>query len=85
MRKELKRELSLSIQYFVMVFVALVAAFFGMLPGSGDGEIADAINLKEAWRNVDPYVKSVLLIFSALSVIRFLVASLVYSSKKSLG
>ncbi len=85
MRKELKRELSLSIQYFVMVFVAFVAAFLGMLPGSGDGPLANAINLNEAWRNVDPYVKSVLLIFSALSMARFLVVSLVHSAKKPLG
>ena len=85
MKTELKRELSLSIQYFVMVLVALVAAFFGMLPDSRDGEFVVHINLKEAWRNVDPYVKSVLLIFSALSVVRFLVVSLVHSAKKSLS
>jgi hypothetical protein len=48
MTHELKRELSLSLQYFVMVIVALVAAFFGMLPGSGDGEYVVAINLNEA-------------------------------------
>ncbi len=85
MRKELKRELSLSIQYFVMVFIASVAAFLGMLPGSGDGELAVTINLKEAWRNIDPYVKSVLIIFSMLSGVRFLVVSLVHSGRKPLG
>jgi len=85
MRKELKRELSFSVQYFVMVLVALVVAFFGMLPGSGSGEFADAINLNEAWKNVDPYVKSVLLIFSALCVVRLLAVSLVSAAKKPLG
>jgi hypothetical protein len=86
MPKELKREFLLSLQYFLMVLVALVAAFFGVLvPVSSGGETVVAINVAEAWKNVDPYVKSVLLIFSALSVVRFLVVFLLYSSKKPLA
>ena len=81
MTQELKREFSLSLQYFLLVLVAFVAAFFGMLPDAGDGT---HINLKEAWRNVDPYVKSVLLIFSALCVARFFVVYLLHSVKKPL-
>jgi hypothetical protein len=81
----LKRELYVSVQFLLIVLVALVAAFFGMLPGGGDGEFAEAVNISEAWKNVDPYVKSVLSIFCVLSVLRLTVISLVHSLKRRAG
>ncbi len=85
MRKEMKRELSFSIQYFVIVLAAFVIAFFKIISDSysEDGEIADAINFSVAWGNVDPYVKSVLLIFCALSIIRFCIVFLMHAFRKS--
>ncbi len=81
----LQRELYVSVQFLLIVLVALIVAFFGMLPGSGDGELAEAINMSEAWKNLDPYVKSVLSIFSVLSVLRLAVIFLVHSLKKRVG
>jgi len=81
----LKRELYISVQFLLIVLVALISAFFGMLPGGGDGEFAEAINISEAWKNVDPYVKSVLSIFSVLSVLRLAVIFLTHSLKKRAG
>ena len=81
----LKREFYVSVQFLLIVLVALIVAFFGMLPGGGDGESVEAINISEAWENVDPYVKSVLLIFSVLSVLRLAVISLAHSLKKRMG
>ncbi len=85
MTRILKRELYVSVQFLLIILVALVAAFFGMLPGGGDGEFAVAINISEAWKNVDPYVKSVLSIFCVLSVLRLAVIYLVYSLRKRVG
>lgn len=82
MGSSLKRELFVSVQFLLIVFVALVVAFFGMLPGGGDGEFAVTVNISEAWKNIDPYVKSVLLTFSVLSVLRLAVISLAHSFKK---
>ena len=81
----LKRELYVSVQFLLIVLVALVAAFFGVLPGGGDGEFAVAINISEAWKNVDSYVKSVLTIFCGLSALRLAVIFLVHSLKKRVG
>jgi hypothetical protein len=81
----LKRELYVSVQFLLIVFVALVVAFFGMLPGGGGGELVEAINISEAWKNVNPYVQSVLLIFGVLSVLRLAVIFLAHSSKKRMG
>ncbi|HEY0101002.1 MAG TPA: hypothetical protein VGB76_18900 [Pyrinomonadaceae bacterium] len=86
MPKELQREFVSAVQYFLMVLVALVAAFFGVfVPASTGGETVSAINIGEAWKNIDPYVKSVLFIFSSLSVVRFLFVFLLYSGKKPLA
>ena len=86
MSKVLKREISASIQFFVIMLFALVTAFFWELPGGGDGKYAEAINLPEAWKNVAPYVNSALLIFAALSVLRvaaiFLTHSLIRKGAK---
>ncbi len=85
MASVLRREVYVSVQFLLMVLVALIAAFFGMLPGGGGGEYAEAINLKEAWRNVDSYVKSVLLVFSVLCVLRLSLIFLVQSFKRRVG
>lgn len=83
MRDVLEREMSASIQFFILMLIALVGAFFWMLPGGGsDGEFAEAINLTEAWKNVSPYVSSVLLIFVALSVLRLAAVYLAHSLLK---
>ncbi len=81
----LKREFYVSVQFLLIVLVALVAAFFVMLPGGGDGEFAVAINIAEAWKNIDHYVKSVLSIFCVLSVLRLTVIFLVHSLKNRAG
>ena len=81
----LKREFYVSVQFFLIVSLALIAAFFGMLPSGGDGEFAEGINISEAWKNVDPYVKSVLTIFSVLSVLRLAAIFLVHSLKRRAG
>jgi hypothetical protein len=78
----LQREFYVSVQFLILVFVALVAAFFRMLPDGGDGEFVVAINISEAWKNEEPYVKSVLIIFSVLSVLRLAIVFLVHSLKK---
>jgi hypothetical protein len=83
MAGSLRREFYISLQYLLMVLVALIVAFFWMLPGGG--VFAEAINLKEAWKNVDPFVKSVLLAFSVLCVLRLALISLVQSFKKRVG
>jgi hypothetical protein len=82
MRGVLEREISASIQFFLIMLFALIAAFFWMLPGGGNGEYAVAINLTEAWKDVAPYVNSVLLIFVALSVIRLAAIFLAHSFLK---
>jgi hypothetical protein len=79
MRDVLEREISASIQFFIIMLFALVVAFFWMLPGGGNGEYAVAINMTEAWKNVAPYVNSVLLIFVALSVLRLAAIFLAHS------
>ena len=81
----LKRELFISAQFLLIAWVALLAAFFGMLPGGGGGEFAEAVNISEAWKNVDPYVKTVLTIFGVLSVLRLAAIFLVHSLKKRAG
>ena len=81
----LKREFYVSVQFLLIALIALVVAFFGMLPGGGDGEFAIAVNISEAWKNIDPYVKSVLLIFSVLIVLRLAIIFLVHSFKKRMG
>ena len=78
MAKDLKRELSLSIQYFLMAFIALIAPYLKWVFGS------EAINLTEAWKNIDPYLKTVLLIFLAMCVVRLLAVFILRSGKKSL-
>ena len=78
MRNEVKRELRIGAQYFVILLVAVVVAFFAMLPSGGNGEVAQAINLNEAWKNIEPYVYQVLLAFTVLSVARFGIVSIVY-------
>lgn len=74
--KNLKREVAVLIQYLALLSVAQIAAFFWMLPsGFGEsqgGELAVMINIGEAWKNVDPYVWSVLLIFGVLGLVRLL-------------
>ena len=85
MSSVLKREFYVSVQFLLIVSAALMAAFFGTLPGGGDGELAEAINISEAWKNVDPYVKSVLSIFSVLSLLRLSAIFLVHSLRKRAG
>ena len=85
MASVLKRELFVSVQFLLIVHIALIAAFVGMLPGGGDGELAVTVNVSEAWKNIDPYVKSVLLTFSVLSVLRLAVIFLAHSIEKRMG
>jgi len=81
----LKREFYTGVQFLLMVFVALVVAFFWTLAGHTEGEYAVAINISEAWRNEAPYVNSVLLIFSTLIVVRLAVIFLAHSFKQRIG
>ena len=81
----LKREFYTSVQFLLMVFVALVVAFCWTLAGRTEGEYAVAINSSEAWRNEAPYVNSVLLIFSTLIVVRLAVIFLAHSFKQRIG
>ena len=81
----MKREFYVSVQFLLIAFVALVVAFFWMLPGGGGGEYDVQINISEAWRNISPYVNSVLLIFCALSVLRLAVIFLAHSFKRRVG
>ena len=82
MKDGLRREISASIQFFLILLLALVVAFFWELPRGGSGGVVEAINLKEAWKNFAPYVNSVLLIFGALSVVRLAAIFLARSSLK---
>lgn len=85
--KELKREVVVLIQYLVLLFVAQVAAFLWMLSNALGGseiegeELAEAININEAWKNVDGYVWAVLLFFGALGVVRLLTIFLAKSAR----
>ena len=81
----LKRELYISIQFLLIAFVALIVAFFGMLPGGGDGEFPVAINISEACKNVAPYVRLVLLTFGVLSILRLAAIFLVHSIRRRVG
>ncbi len=85
--KELKRELFVTLQYLFILVFALVAAFFRVLTPSAENceDCADAINLAYAWRNFDPYIYSVLLIFFGLSVIRFCTIFLIRSAKRKVN
>jgi len=70
MRNEVKRELFIGLQYFIILLVAVGVAFFAMLPSGGNGEYSQAINIHEAWKDIEPYVYQVLLAFTVLSVAR---------------
>jgi hypothetical protein len=85
MARILKREFYVTLQFLLIALVAVIAAFFGMMPGGGDGEFAEAVNISEAWKNVAPYVKSFLSIFAMLSVLRLATIILVHSLKKPAG
>jgi hypothetical protein len=61
--ERLEREITISIQFCLLLFFALVGAWVWGLPNA-------PINLKEAWRNFAPYINSVILIFIILSVLR---------------
>jgi hypothetical protein len=75
----LRREFYVSVQFLLLLLIALVAAFFGALPGGRGGEFVQAINLSEAWKNVAPYVESVLIIFGVLCVLRLAIIFIVHS------
>jgi hypothetical protein len=73
MREYVKRELFVAVQYFVILILTVVLAFnVEMSQYSGDGS---HINMSEAWKNVEPYVRQVLLVFAVLSTLRFAVVS----------
>jgi threonine/homoserine/homoserine lactone efflux protein len=79
MKDKIEREISATVQFFIILIIAIVLAFFWMLPSGGSGEFANAINLKEAWKNIAPYVNGVLLVFGGLSILRL---ALVYLAQK---
>ena len=84
----LKREIYVSIQFLLIVVVAVVVGFFrlvtGYEPGGGE-DVAAHINISEMWANEAPYVRSILLIFSVLTVLRLAVIYLVHSVRKRAG
>lgn len=66
MSKLIKRELFLVAQFFTFVLIACLAAFiFEFIPGGNE-----YINIKEAWKNIEPFIGRILTIFTALSVVR---------------
>ena len=84
----LKLEIYVSIQFLLIVVVAVMAGFFrltvGYTPGRGE-DVAVHINMFEMWANEAPYVRSILLIFGVLTVLRLAVIFLVHSTRNRGG
>ncbi len=75
MRQLIWRELLVAAQYLGLVLVALVVAFFAEIMPS---DPATHININVAWKNFEPYVRRVVLVFAALSLAR---AALVFAAR----
>jgi uncharacterized membrane protein len=74
MKEQIRREVKICAQYFALALVSGVAAFVLALPHGGrEGEIAVAVNIREAWLNYEPMLRSWLLGFAFLSIIRLLI------------
>lgn len=81
--KDVKREILILVQYLGLLLLAFAIAFVAGLMwlsggGSSGGELAEAININEAWRNVAPLFWIIFLTFSALGVIRILMIFLAH-------
>ena len=84
MREQIRREVKLGVQYFLLAVVAGLAAFAFALPhGSREGEIAVAVNIREAWLNYEPLLRSWLLGFAFLSIIRIVIIYIARSGQNS--
>jgi hypothetical protein len=71
MKARLRHELFLAFQYFVITVIALVSPYLKLISGP------DHINIFEAWKNIDSYVKSVLLVFVVIAAIRLLLVAVI--------
>jgi hypothetical protein len=84
----LKREIYVSVQFLLIVLAAVVVGFFRLVtayvPGEGE-DSAVHINISEMWANEAPYVRSILLIFCVLTVLRMAVIFLVHSVRNRGG
>ena len=71
MKARLRHELFLAFQYFVITAIALVSPYLKLMSGP------DHIDIFEAWKNIDSYVKSVLLVFVVIAAIRLLLVAVI--------
>lgn len=71
MKSRLRHELFVAFQYLVIAVIALLWPYLKLISG------ANHINIVEAWKNIDSYVKSVLLVFVVIVGIRLTIIAVI--------
>lgn len=69
MKEEIKRELSIWLQYFAIVLVSIIIGFVAWLSSIADEN--NQPNLIETWKQLKPYNIKILIVFVILSSFRF--------------
>ncbi len=82
MADKITHELKTCAQYVAIAVIAGIAAFLTSLPSGGQGgDMAIAVNIREAWTNYAPVLRSWLSVFVFLSAVRLGVFYLVQKHK----